>query len=122
MRKMILPVVGIVIVAAFAAFALSPFLYYPVHDFIGRQNTVYSSLFTNDRWVQVLEGTPREKVIELLGTPFYNYTLDKSYSPWAEGIESLSFSRPKWSKDYESIIVYIGQDQRVRWRTREVTD
>jgi len=124
MRKMILPILGFMIVAAFAAFALSPWLYNPVHDFIGRQNTIYSSLFTNDRWAHVLPGTPREKVINLLGAPFdqYTYTLDTNYPPWAEGIESLSFSRPKWSGDYESIIVYIGHDQRLKWCTRGVTD
>ena len=101
----ILPVFGVAIVAALIAFALCPFFYYPVHDIIGRQNTVYSAFFTNDRWAQVAVGTPREKVINLLGAPFQNYTLDT-----------------KRSADYESIVVYIGPDETVMWRARGVTD
>lgn len=99
-----------------------PFLYYPVHDFIGRQNTVYSTGFTLDRYAQVAVGMSREKVVDLLGAPFGSSMLDTNYPPWAEGIEAIGFSRPKRSGDYEVVFVWIGADQKVRWHGRAVTD
>ena len=92
------------------------------HDFLGRRNTVYSADFTADRYAQIREGMSREKVVHLLGAPLQTVLLDKSYPPWAEGIESLAFSRPIRSGDYDSVSVWIGADQKVMYHARAVTD
>lgn len=112
----------LMVLAVLLALVSIPFLYYPVHDFIGRRNTTYSSHFTPARYAQIGVGMPREKVVELLGAPFTTSLLDTNYPPWAEGIQSLTFSRPKSGGDYDSVFVWIGADQKVRWHGRAVTD
>jgi len=98
------------------------FLYTPMHDFFGRVNTVYSPRFTAERFAQISVGTPREKVLDLLGAPFGTALLPTNYPPWAEGIETLGFSRPKRAGDYDVVFVWIGADHKVTWHGRAVTD
>jgi hypothetical protein len=118
--KRLLPVlIGLVVLLALVSIS---FLYYPVHDFIGRGNTVYSPHFTAGRYAQIAVGMPRDKVVELLGAPLATVLLNTNYSPWAERMESLTFSRPKADGDYDSVFVWIGADQKVRWHGRAITD
>lgn len=112
----------LILLAGLIALASIPFLYSPVHDFVGRRNTVYSSPFAADRYAQVAMGMPRERVVDLLGAPFQTVLLDTNYPAWSEGIESLAFSRPKRGGAYDSVVVWIGADQKVRWHARAVTD
>lgn len=112
----------LIVLAVLIALVSIPFLYCPVHDFIGRRNTVYSSHFTADRYAQIEVGLSREKVVDLLGAPFGTALLDTNYPPWAEGIEDLAFSRPKGDGDYDSVVVWIGAGQKLRWHGRAVTD
>ncbi|MGC3961543.1 MAG: hypothetical protein QM813_27545 [Verrucomicrobiota bacterium] len=118
--KRYLPV--LIVLAVLLALGSIPFLYSPVHDFIGRRNTDYSARFSADRYAQIAVGLSREKVEDLLGAPFTTVLLDTNYPPWAEGIQSLTFSRPKSGGDYDSVFVWIGADQKVRWHGRAVTD
>ena len=105
-----------VFVAVSAAF-LGLMLCGPAREHIGRLNTVCSSRFTPDRYAQIKEGVARQTVLELLGPPLQSHDLD-----WSGGIESLSFSQPKWNADYESVVVWIGSDGNVTWHGRAVTD
>ena len=98
------------------------YLYYPVHDFIGRRNTAYSSPSTAEGIARVTNGMSRTTVIELLGAPLGTAVLPTNYPPWAEGIETLGFSRPKRAGDYEVVSVWIGPGQKVMWHGRAVTD
>ena len=59
----------------------------------------------------------RQTVLELLDPPLQRHHID-----WSGGIESLSFSQPKWNADYESVVVWIGSDGNVTWHGRAVTD
>jgi hypothetical protein len=111
----------LIVLAVLLALASIPILY-SLHDVRGRWNTVYSSRFAADRYAQITVGMPREKVVDLLGAPFQTVLLDTNYPAWVEGIESLAFSRPKRGGDYDSVVVCIGADQKVRWHARAVTD
>ena len=125
------------IVLAMLVLLASPlFLYYPIHDFMGLRNTVYSSRFTVERYSQVAVGAPRPTIVDFLGPPLQTHTLT-NYPVWAlrdEGvrqrygtnaelqIETLSFSRAKNGGDYDMVSVWIGPDNKVIQHERWVTD
>jgi hypothetical protein len=119
MKRLLPFLIGLAVLLALVSI---PFLYDPVHNFIGRRNTVYSSHFSADRYAQIAVGTSRQKVIDLLGAPLGTVLLPTNYPPWAEGIESLGFSRPKGDGDYDNVVVWIGANQKVMWHGRAVTD
>jgi len=121
LRPYLVCVAAVIVIAGLLAL-LPALLLGPVHDFIGLRNTVYSSHFTPQRYAQITVGMPRQKVVDLLGAPLQTFLLDTNYPAWAEGIQSLAFSRPKRGGDYDSVVVWVGADQKVRWHARAVTD
>lgn len=124
-------------VAAVLALLASPVvLYYPIHDLFGVWNTSYSAKFSPTKFEQVCVGMSRSELVELLGTPLDTRTLTSypasalrdagvraRYGKDTElQIETLSFSRPKRSGDYDMVSVWIGPDKNVIEHERWVTD
>ena len=126
----------LIVLAVLVLLASALFLFYPVHDFIGLRNTVYSSSFTPERYAQVAVGTPRATVVDLLGAPLES-SKRTNYPVWALRdvsvrqrygtntelqIETLSFSCAMSSGDYDLVTVWIGPDNKVIQHERWVTD
>ena len=51
----------LIVLAVLVVLVSAVFLYYPVHDFFGLQNTVYSASFTGERYARVAIGTARHQ-------------------------------------------------------------
>lgn len=132
--KTIVPFLALLAVAILLVSAL--LLYYPVHDFMGLRNTIYSSPSTVKGYAEITVGLPRAKVVALLGAPLQTSILT-NYPVWAlrdEGIrrrygtnaelqiETLSFSQAKRRRDYDMVSVWIGPDTNVIQHERWVTD
>lgn len=116
---------------------LSPFLYFPVHDFIGVLNTRYSSKFSDTAFSKVSHGMQRAQVIELLGKPLNSVTYQRQplwyfrtdentkaqYGRQSEiDVEVLRFSEPKGGWDFETAFVVLGPDATVIEASKWVTD
>ena len=129
--RLILFVTGVLLLLASPLLLLGP-----VHDWLGRLNTKYSSKFSREKFAELSVGMPRSAVVALLGPPLDTYTLT-NYPVWAISdagvrarygkdaelqIETLSFSRSKRSGDYEMVSVWIGPDTNVIHHCRGVTD
>jgi len=128
---------SVIFVAGGLLLLASPVVFYhPIHDRLGLWNTSYSPKFTAKRFAQVSVGMPRSQVIELLGPPLDTHRLT-NYPVWALSdervrarygrdsqlqIETLSFSRPKHSRDYDMVTVWIGPETNVIQHYRWVTD